>query len=513
MTTTPGTSRAVLVIDVGTSGLRAALVDGDGKIVDYHHVAQTPSTPSPGLVEFDAMQMYRASVEAAGIVVQRNTQCHVAALGIANQRASVVAWDARTGEPTGPALGWQDLRTVIECITAKSEHGLSIAPNQTATKAAWLISNHAANTPPDALRLGTIDAWLTWKLSGGAAFVTDHTNAAVTGLVDVHTVDWDARVCAIFGVPVGCLPRVVPSREVVGHVTGHPGLDGIALAARVGDQQSSLVGQGCTAPGRTKITFGTGGMLDMYTGSVGPTEAVRTHHGTFPIVAFSLDGSLDGAERDIHWGTEAVMLSAGTNVEWLCTDMGLITTPQQSDEIARTVSNTAGVSYVPALLGLGTPDWDYGARGTLTGLTRGTNRAHIVRAVLEGIAHRGADLLDAAVAEAGARGVPAPTSLRIDGGMSRNATFVQMFADATGKSVDVSPVAEATTLGAAFLAGSARDTDAVWSSLEEATATAVPATRVTPSTDSATRAASRDEWARPLASSRAWIPDLTALDF
>ncbi|MFZ9697586.1 MAG: FGGY-family carbohydrate kinase, partial [Ilumatobacteraceae bacterium] len=287
------------------------------------------------------------------------------------------------------------------------------------------------------------------------------------------------------------------------------GLDGIALAARGGVQQASLVGQGCTAPGRTKITFGTGGMLDMYTGTVGPTEAVRTRHGTFPIVAFSLEGH----SRGIHWGTEAVMLSAGTNVEWLCTDMGLIATPQQSEEIARTVANTAGVSYVPALLGLGTPDWDYGARGTLAGLTRGTNRAHIVRAVLEGIAHRGADLLDAAVAEAGARGVPAPTSLRIDGGMSRNATFVQLFADATGKSVDVSPVAEATTLGAAFLAGSVLDTDAVWSSLEEATATAVPATRVTPSTDSATRAASRDEWARTLALSRAWIPDLTALDF
>jgi glycerol kinase len=503
------TSSAVLVIDVGTSGLRAALVDDGGNLVDYHHVAQTPSTPSPGLVEFDAMQMYRATVEAAGIVIQRNSQLRISALGIANQRASVVAWDARTGEPTGPAIGWQDLRTVIECITVKSEHGLSIAPNQTATKAAWLMSNHAANTPPDALRLGTIDAWLTWKLSGGAAFITDHTNAAVTGLVDVQTVDWSPQVCAIFGVPIECLPRVVASREVVGHITGHPGLDGIELAARIGDQQSSLVGQGCIAPGRTKITFGTGGMLDMYTGAVGPTEAVRTRHGTFPIVAFSLDGD----SRRIHWGTEAVMLSAGTNVEWLCTDMGLIASPQQSDEIARSVADTAGVSYVPALLGLGTPDWDYGARGTLTGLTRGTSRAHIVRAVLEGIAHRGADLLDAAVAEAIARGVPAPTSLRVDGGMSQNATFVQMLADTTGKAVEVSPFAEATTLGAAFLAGSALDTDAIWSSLDEATATAVPATRVTPSTDTTTRAAARAEWALTLATSRAWIPDLTALDF
>ncbi|MFM8389019.1 MAG: FGGY-family carbohydrate kinase, partial [Actinomycetota bacterium] len=316
-------------------------------------------------------------------------------------------------------------------------------------------------------------------------------------------------VCAIFGLPVECLPRVVASREVVGHVAGHPGLDGIALAARIGDQQSSLVGQGCIAPGRTKITFGTGGMLDMYTGKVGPTEAKRTVFGTFAIVAFSLDGD----SRDIHWGTEAIMLSAGTNVEWLCTDMGLISSPQESDEVARAAGGTEGVNYVPALLGLGTPDWDYGARGTLTGLTRGTNRGHIVRAVLEGIAHRGADLLDTALRDATSRGVDAPATLRVDGGMSRNATFVQLLADATGRTVEVSPISEATTLGAAYLAGTARNTDALWPSLDAAVSTWVPATTVTPSINAATRAAARTNWAETLRSAKAWIPDLTALDF
>lgn len=500
---------AVLVVDVGTSGLRAALVDTAGTIIDFHYVAQPPSTPSPGLVEFDAMQLYEAAVDAATTVVRRNERVAVSSLGITNQRASVIAWNARTGEPIGPGIGWQDLRTVVECITAKAEHGLAIAPNQTATKAAWLLANNATGTPVGDLRFGTIDTWLTWKLSGGAAFVTDHTNAAVTGLVDVETVDWDSRVCAIFGLPVECLPRVVASREVVGHVAGHPGLDGIALAARIGDQQSSLVGQGCIAPGRTKITFGTGGMLDMYTGKVGPTEAKRTVFGTFAIVAFSLDGD----SRDIHWGTEAIMLSAGTNVEWLCTDMGLISSPQESDEVARAAGGTEGVNYVPALLGLGTPDWDYGARGTLTGLTRGTNRGHIVRAVLEGIAHRGADLLDTALRDAASRGVDAPDSLRVDGGMSRNATFVQLLADATGRTVEVSPVSEATTLGAAYLAGTARNTDALWPSLDAAVSTWVPATTVTPSINAATRAAARTNWAETLRSAKAWIPDLTALDF
>ncbi|MBM3729735.1 MAG: hypothetical protein FJW44_02785 [Actinobacteria bacterium] len=509
MTRVRDDARAVLVIDVGTSGLRTALVGAAGTLVDYLHVVQPPSTPSPGLVEFDAMRMYEAAVEAATTIVRRNDHIEVASLGITNQRASVVAWNARTGEPVGPGIGWQDLRTVIECITAKSEHGLAIAPNQTATKAAWLLANHAAGTPADDLRFGTIDTWLTWKLSGGAAFVTDHTNAAVTGLVNVDTVDWDPRVCAIFGLRVESLPRIIASREVVGPVVGHRGLDGIALAARIGDQQSSLVGQGCITPGRTKITFGSGGMLDMYTGRIGPSEAKRTVHGTFAIVALSLDGET----REIHWGTEAIMLSAGTNVEWLCSDMGLISSPQESDEVARAAGSTAGVSYLPALLGLGTPDWDYGARGTLTGLTRGTKRGHIVRAVLDGIAHRGADLLDAALRDAASRGVEAPATLRIDGGMSRNATFVQLLADATGKAVEVSPVSEATTLGAAFLAGTARDTGAIWPTLDAAVSTWAPATTVRPSISDTARATARDKWAQTLRSAKAWIPDLSALDF
>jgi glycerol kinase len=500
----------VLVIDVGTSGLRAALVDAAGTLVDFEYLATPPATPSPGLVEFDAVVLYDAAVNAASRVVSRNPNSVAVALGITNQRASVVAWDARTGSPLAPGIGWQDLRTVIECITAKTDHGLAIAPNQTATKAAWLRANAAADIPESALRFGTIDAWLTWKLSAGDSFVTDHTNAAVTGLVDVATVDWDPHVCGIFGLAVECLPRVVTSRGVVGHVRGHGPLEAIPLAARLGDQQSSMVGQGCITPGRTKITFGTGGMLNMYTGLVGPSEARRTPHGTFPIVAFSLDG----VASSVHWGLEAIMLSAGTNVEWLCTDMGLISSPAESDTVAAATTSTDGVSYVPALLGLGTPDWDYGARGTLLGITRGTSRHHIVRAVLDGIAHRGADLLDAAGTDATSRGAATPTALRVDGGMSRNATFVQLLADATGKHVEVSPLAESTTLGAAYLAGSvAGSADALWPSLEDAVATWRPATVVKPSNTPGERDGARRSWARSVDAARGWIPDLTALDF
>lgn len=499
----------VLVVDIGTSGLRAALVDASGRLVDFEYVAAPPSSPSPGLVEFDPIAIYESVIVAASRVVSRNSSCTVTSLGITNQRASAVAWDARTGLPAGPGIGWQDLRTVMECITAKSEHGIAMAPNQSATKIAWLKTNAALDIPDSARRFGTIDSWLTWKLSSGSAFVTDHTNAAVTGLVDVATVDWDPRVCDIFGIAIENLPRVVSSRSVVGTVSGHDALDGIPLAARLGDQQSSLVGQGCIGPGRTKITFGTGGMLNAYTGLVGPTEARRTPHGTFPIVAFSLGND----SPEVHWGVEAIMLSAGTNVEWLCDDMGLLASPADSDAIAASVPATDGVFYVPALLGLGTPDWDYGARGTLLGLTRGTTRAHIVRAVLDGIAHRGADLLEAAAADAASRDVRLADAIRIDGGMSRNATFVGLLANATGRSIEVSPLTESTTLGAAYLAGTDPDTRAVWTSLEAAVDTWQPATVVTPSTDPAERATARRMWATAVDAARGWIPDLSALDF
>ncbi len=243
-----------------------------------------------------------------------------------------------------------------------------------------------------------------------------------------------------------------------------------------------------------KITFGTGGMLDVCRGTTAPASAARNPHGTFPIVAWSQDGTLT-------WGEEAIMLSAGTNVEWLVDDLGIIPDAAASDELAASVESTDGVVYVPALLGLGTPQWDYGARGTLLGITRGTTRAHIVRAVLEGVAQRGADLVEAAEADSGLE-IP---SLRIDGGMSANRTFVQAVADATNRPVEVSPVVEATTLGAAFLAGSAVGT---WASLGEAASSWRPAQVVEPA-----GSFDRARWAEAIGRARGWIPDLSALDF
>lgn len=483
----------ILVIDVGTTSLRAALVDDTLRITDIEVRRTPPSIPFPGLVEFDPGELAATALDAANAVLAR-AGSPVDAVGIAAQRASTVIWDRTTGEPLGPGLGWQDLRTVTECIAARSDHGLALAPNQSATKLGWLL----ANVPEAADRelcFGTVDSWLAWTLTDGAAHVTDHTNAAVTGLTVADASGWNDRVLSALGLPADVLPSIVASSGVVGPASALPGAP--PLAALAGDQQSSLVGQGCVRPGATKITFGTGGMLDTCTGPVAPASAHRCEHGTFPIVAWSSDSGLT-------WGSEAIMLSAGSNVDWLCDDLGIIAAPAASHDAAASVPDSGGVVYVPALLGLGTPSWDYGARGTLLGITRGTSSGHLVRAVLEGVAHRGVDLVEAAEADTGA----AIERLRVDGGMTANPTFVQALADLSGRPVEVSPVSEATTLGAAFLAGLAVG---VWSDIAEAEAMWRPSRVVEPA--SGDRAAAREQWAEAVSRARGWIPELSALDF
>lgn len=480
----------ILVLDIGTTTLRAAVVDDELGIVAMSSQESPPTTPFPGLVEFDAAQLARSALDAAAEVLGRVDEA-VTAVGITNQRASTVVWDRATGEPIAPALGWQDLRTVMECITAKADHGLALAPNQSVTKLAWLLDNVPGARERD-LCFGTVDTWLAWTLSNGTLHVTDHTNAAVTGLLLPDGTAWSERTLQALNIPSDALARVVDSAGVIGEATALPGAP--PIAALVGDQQGSLVGQGCVSPGRTKITFGTGGMLDICRGPDAPSSGDRQEHGTFPIVAWSSGGSLT-------WGVEAIMLSAGTNVEWLRDDLGVIATSAESHDVASSVDSSEGVTYVPALLGLGTPAWDYGARGTLLGITRGSTRAHVVRAVLEGIAHRGADLVAAAEADTGLT----IETLRVDGGMSENPTFVQALADATGRPVEVSPVVEATTRGAAFLAGLATG---IWSTIDDAEAQWRPDEVVEPVTN-----LDRETWARAVDRARGWIPELSALQF
>ncbi len=492
----------ILVIDIGTSSLRAVAVDEAGTIREIERRATPPTSPAPGLVEFDPMALANAVIDASEAVLARVGE--VDAVGIASQRASTVVWDRSTGQPIGPGLGWQDLRTVGDCLVARAEHGFELAPNQTATKAAWLLA-HAQPRPVDPC-IGTVDAWIMWVLSRGAVHLTDHTNAAVTGLYDFGEGYWDTRRCQTLGIDPAWLPTIVDSVGPGAVGAGAGGSAAVAtalsgappIAAVVGDQQASLVGQGCVVDGAAKITFGTGAMLDICTGSTPAPKGTRSQHGTFSIVAWS-----HNAER--IWGTEAIMLSAGTAVEWLVEDLGLIETPGQSHELAASCPDTAGVMFVPALLGLGTPHWDYGARGTLVGLTRGTTSAHIARAVLEGVAHRGADLIEAARADTGLD----PAVIRIDGGMSQNPTFVQALADAAQIIVETSPIAEATTMGAAHLASVAIGR---WPSVPATAALWAPALRAEPS-DAPERRTERERWHEAIQRSAGWIPELSSLDF
>ena len=488
---------SILVVDVGTSGVRGAVVRPDATVEHIHHVPVLPDTPFPGLVEFDGGAIAAAVVEVATRSLVDGGP--VEAVGIANQRASTLVWDRATGIPVGPGLGWQDLRTVGTCLELQGE-GIRIAPNASATKLAAildLVDPDRVRSERGELAFGTIDTWVAWILSAGALHVTDASNAGVTGLIHGDGNGWSGQLLSALRIPEAVLPAIVDSSGIVGHASvlaGSPPIAGIA-----GDQQASLIGQSCTAPGQAKATFGTGGMLDQCIGSTRPPQPVRGPAGTIPIIAWRRAGR-------VTWGLEAIMLSAGTCIEWLRDDLGIIDDAADSATVAAGCADTGDVWFVPALLGLGTPVWDFGARGTFTGLTRGSGRAEMVRAVLVGVAHRGADLLEAAESDSG---LPID-SLRVDGGMTANHVFTQALADACGRPIEVSPVLEATTLGAAFLAGMAVGT---WAGEDDVAAAWMPREEVLPVRNRTERESARSRWLEARSRAEGAIPELSGIDF
>jgi len=479
---------SILVIDLGTSAVRAAIVDRHARIVDERRTITLPDSPVPGLVEFDAASYARDALDGARDLLA--THGPVDAVGVTNQRGSTIVWDRDTGEPVAPAQGWQDLRTVGDCLGLAAE-GIRLAPNQSATKIASILDAVDPERRRD-LCFGTPDSWIVWQLTEGAHHVSDLSNAAIWGLLPPDGTHYDVAVLDRLRIPAAMLPRIVDSSGHIGPATALDG--GPPVCSIVGDQQASLIGQGGVRPGSAKVTFGTGGMLDVCLGPDRPSAVGRSEHGTYPIVCWRIGD-------DVMMGLEAVMLSAGTNIEWLVEDLGILDQPEDSADVAASVDDTGGVVYVPALLGLGTPRWDYGARGALLGLTRGSGRAHVVRAVLEGVAERGADLVEAAEADAGLR----LEALRADGGMSANPVFMQHLADAAQRPVGVSPVTEATALGAGFLAGLAVGT---WSDWDEVAGTWRPLRRYEPG-----RPTDRDRWRDAVDRAAGWHQDLSALDF
>ena len=489
---------AVLAVDAGTSGVRAAVVTAAGEVATSVYRQVLPSTPLPNFVEFDPAALAAAALEVSteALVTWRGP---VAGVGITNQRASTICWERSTGTPVGPGVGWQDLRTVGICLALQAQ-GLRLAPNASATKLAFLLDladPDRRRAEAGELAFGTVDTWLAWTLSGGTVHATDPGNAGVTALVSLDAQGWDPTVLEALRIPAAVLPPIVDSSGICGEALALPGAPPIAGLA--GDQQASLLGQGCVRPGATKLTLGTGGMLDVCTGAERPPWPGRGPAGTIPIAAWRRAGVMT-------WGAEAIAITAGTAVEWLRDGLGIVPDAAATEALAASVPDSGGVVFVPAFLGLGTPDWDYGARGGFFGLTRGSGRAELTRAVLEGVAHRGADLLEAAEADTGL----IVERLRLDGGMSANGVVLRALADATARPVEASAVTEATTLGAAFLAGMATG---VWAGEEDCAALLQPRVVVEPAGTDAGRAEARERWRAAVDACRGWVPELSAIQF
>lgn len=481
---------SALAIDIGSSSVRTGIVDHHGVVSRVFQQPLHVRTPNPGQVELDPAEIVRLVLDLSSKTLTNYGPCDV--VGITNQRATTIVFDPRSGDAVGPALGWQDLRTVIDCLVLQGE-GLRLAPNQSATKAKWLVTY--SGRPAKSLRFATIETWVTWHLTNGVEHVTDRSNAGVNGLVKLDLDSWDERILSLLDLDPIMMPRIVDTMCNVGPATALPGAP--MITALVGDQSASLFGQSCITRG-AKITFGTGAMLDMVRGDDGPTALTRFDSGCFPVVAYSND-------RKVTWAVEGIVLSAGACIQWLCDDLGLIRDPLETDALATSVTSSGGVSFVPALSGLGTPQWDFGARGGFFGLTRGSTKAHLVRAVLEGIAQRGADLVDAAHQELGSR----LEELRVDGGMSVNRFLMQCLADFTGLPIAVSTEREATMRGAGLMALVSAGhlhlgaIEGLWS----------PAEVFTPLISDDERAHRRLVWADTLLRAGNTIPELSAVEF
>lgn len=437
----------ILVLDAGTTSTRAMLFSPTGTV---HGIAQEELTqyyPQPGWVEHDAAEIWERTLRCARAVIDAAGGAgRVAAIGITNQRETVVAWDRTTGEPLHHALVWQDRRTADFCATLRdagqepvvqAATGLLLDPYFSGTKMRWLVQHVPAVAEAAAagrLALGTVESWLTWKLSGGV-HVTDASNASRTLLLPLAGASWDAGLCDLFGVPRAALPEVVDN---AGHfATSLPDLLGAAIpiAGLVGDQQSATIGQGCLTPGETKATYGTGAFVLANMGS----DVPRSGHRLLGTVLCQMGGRRT-------YALEGSVFVAGSLVKWLRDSLGIIGSAAETAELARSVPDSGGVTIVPALSGLGAPHWRPEARGIIAGMSFATTRAHLARAALEAMAMQTADLATAFAAD-GARW----TALRIDGGMSANDWMAQDLADVLRVPVERPESVETTALGAAML--------------------------------------------------------------
>ncbi|MSR69718.1 MAG: glycerol kinase [Phycisphaerales bacterium] len=496
----------ILALDQGTSSSRAAIIDRSTRVVGVAQSEIKQIFPQPGWVEHDATEIWQTQLDAARRVLRESGVCatDIAAIGITNQRETIVVWDRATGKPVHNALVWQDRRTAGQMaqlrdsgveneVTTKT--GLLLDPYFSASKLAWILNNvdeGRARAARGELAAGTIDSWLIWNLTGGRTHVTDVSNASRTMLMDLRTLAWDEWLLKLFDIPRAILPTIVDSSGVCGESVEALFGRAIAIAGVAGDQQCALFGQSCVRPGMAKTTFGTGCFLLANTG----TEIVASRSRLLTTVAWRLPGA------PAIYALEGSVFMGGASVQWLRDGLGIIPTAPKVNELASRVVDSGGVVVVPAFTGLGAPHWDASARGAIFGLTRGSTAAHIARATLEGVALQVVDVIEAMNADFAARSESHRTAImRVDGGACASDLLMQLQADLLGIPLERPAILESTALGAAFFAGLATG---VWKSLDELEALRRVDRVFVPAMSVAARTVVRRRWKKAVQRSCGW---------
>ena len=433
----------ILAIDQGTTGTTTILYNKKGQLVDKAYRPFTQIYPKPGWVEHDPLEIWQTVTESVAELTSRNSG-EISALGITNQRETTILWDSKTGKPVHNAIVWQCRRTAKQC-DALQEHsalfrrktGLPIDAYFSGTKIKWILDN-VPELELEHLKFGTIDTWLIWKLTGGQVHATDYTNASRTLIYNIAEKKWDSELCEIIGVPESILPEVKKSADNYGTVSSIPELTGVPINGVAGDQQAALFGQRCFDAGQLKNTYGTGCFLLVNTGD----KMIESKHGLLTTLAVNGLG-------EPCYALEGAVFIAGAGIQWLRDELGLLKDSADSESAALAVPDNAGVYLVPAFVGLGAPHWDMQARGTITGLTRGANKNHIIRAALEAMAYQTRDLVQTMQQETGEH----ISEIDVDGGATTNNFLMQFQSDILNVSLVRPEMVETTALGAAYLAG------------------------------------------------------------
>ena len=490
----------VLAIDQGTTGSTCLMVGADGRVAGRGYREITQHYPRPGWVEHDATEILERTLAAARDAVSQ-AGATPTAIGITNQRETIVMWDRASGAPVGRAIVWQDRRTAARCAELGPSAdrigaltGLVVDPYFSATKLEWMLRDPSLRGRAERgeLAAGTIDSWLIWNLTGGAVHATDPTNASRTQLFDIEALTWSEELCELFHVPRTLLPEVRPSSGDFGHTRDGLFDRPIPVAGVAGDQQAALFGQGCWTRGDAKCTYGTGAFLLLNAGSRRPERG----GGLLTTIACDAKGGT-------AYALEAAIFIAGAAVQWLRDELGIIAAAADTESLARGVESTGGVYFVPALVGLGAPHWEPRARGAIMGITRGTNRAHLARAALEAMAYSANDVLETMIANVGTGSDLGTRPLRVDGGATANDWLMQFQADVLGQAVERPDMVDTTALGAAGLAGLA---SGVWPDPGAFLASRRFA-RFTPGEGTTTARAAVKEWRRAVRATLAWARD------